>query len=122
MLPVLGEHVGADGNDLEPAGAGVPDHMLDQGHCRTRTAHARWRFGVVGADQPGAVNGENEFGFAVDAVDPADIAAARPRYALFDADCVVHAVVHINRLSMVCSRPRRRQRREFVAVVGRQVE
>ena len=77
MFPVLGEHVWAERNDLEPVGAGVLDHVLDQGHRRARAAHARRRFGVVGADQPGTANGENEFGFAVDAVDPADIAAAR---------------------------------------------
>src|SRR5271166_4877143 len=122
MFPVLGEHVWTERNDLEPVGAGVLDHVLDQGHRRARAAHARRRFGVVGADQPGTANGENEFGYAVDAVDPADIAAARPRYALFDADGVVHAAAHINQLSLGCSRPRRRQRREFVAVVGRKVE
>jgi hypothetical protein len=110
---------GQNGSDLEAVGGGVPDHVLDQGHRRARAAHARRRFGVVGADQRWAANGEVEFGFAVDAVDPADITAARPRYALFDADGFVHAAVHINQLSMVCYLPRGWQRREFVAVVGR---
>ncbi len=33
---------------------------------------------------------------------------ARPRYALFGTDGVVHAAIHINQLSLGCSRPRRR--------------
>ena len=57
------------------------------------SALSHWgrRFGVVGADQRWTSNGENEFGFAVDAVDPADIAAARPGYPLFDADRAGHS-------------------------------
>ena len=86
MFPVLGEHVGTDRNDLEPAGAGVADHVLDQGHRRAGPAHAGRRFGVVGADQRWTSNGEKKFGFAVDTVDPGDIAAARPGYALLDVD------------------------------------
>ena len=99
MLPVLGEHVWIERSDLEPVGAGVPNHVLDQGHRRVRAAHGRRRFEVMGADQRWAANREVEFGFAVDAVDPADVAAARPRYALFDADRVVLAAVPINQLS-----------------------
>src|SRR5208337_1739523 len=91
--PVLGEHAWIGRTDLEPVGAGVPDHVLDQGHRRARAAHGRWRFGVVGADQRWPADGEVESVLAVDAVDPAGIAAARPRDALFDSDGVVLAVV-----------------------------
>ena len=37
MFPVLGEHVGTERNDLEPVGAGVADHVLDEGHRRARS-------------------------------------------------------------------------------------
>jgi hypothetical protein len=59
-----------------------------------RTGSARYVFGMVGADQRWAPDGEAEFGFAVDAVDPGDIAAAPPGYALFDAGLAGHLAAH----------------------------
>jgi hypothetical protein len=112
---------GRNGMILNPLARASPI-MCDQGHRRARAAHARRRFGMVGADQRWTANGENEFGFAVDAVDPADIAAARPRYALSILMALFMRPSISISLSMVCSRPRGRQRREFVSVVGRQVE
>ena len=77
--------------------------------------------GMVGADQRGTPNGEAEFGFAVNAVDPGDVAAAPPGYALFDAGRAGHGRP-LQVASSVCSLPRWRQRCEFVAVVLRKVE
>ena len=107
---------------MNPLGAGVADHVLDQRHRRAGPAHARRRFGMVGADQRWTSNGEAELGFAVDAVDPADIAPARPGYPLFDADRAGHSALHCKQLHRSAHGRDGRQRREFVAVVGRKVE
>jgi len=66
--------------------------------CSTRAKAARSRacsrrFGVVRADQRWTSNGEVVFAFTIDAVCPADIPAARPVYALFDADGVGHTAL-----------------------------